>query len=221
MLQTITLWRRTAIYNKLFFNKVRPFLINYLFFRINYLIIVLIKMRLLIFLLFSQYGLTCIYGIIFQILIYNWTQNCIFWNFWHRIFVFLISNQNTQAISTCCNKSDSLFHDQRRDLGLVKLALMANVFFNYHQHGIEIKQLTCVKQIKSDFFCNSWNQTFKWTKCLTSNKFSEAPRDQIKKVTTFALWFDKNWYGLLYSYMLLLFDELRCCNSVTYKCRDK
>ena len=39
-------------------------------------------------------------------------------------------------------------------------------------------------------------QTLKWTKCLTLNMFSEAPRDQIKKVTIFALWFGMDWYGL-------------------------
>ena len=33
---------------------------------------------LLIFLVFSQYGLACKYGITFKISIYNWTQNCIF-----------------------------------------------------------------------------------------------------------------------------------------------
>ena len=33
-------------------------------------------------------------------------------------------------------------------------------------------------------------QAFKWTKRLTSNKFSEAPRGQIKKITIFALWID-------------------------------
>ena len=37
-------------------------------------------------------------------------------------------------------------------------------------------------------------QTFKWTKCLTSKKFSEAPPDQTKKVTIFDLWFDMNVY---------------------------
>ena len=46
--------------------------------KINHLIIVLIKMILLIFLLFYQYGLACKYGIIFQILISNWIQSCIF-----------------------------------------------------------------------------------------------------------------------------------------------
>ena len=30
-------------------------------------------------------------------------------------------------------------------LGLVKLVVTTNVFFNYHQHKIEIKQLICVK----------------------------------------------------------------------------
>ena len=38
-------------------------------------------------------------------------------------------------------------------------------------------------------------QTFKWTKFLTSNMYSEAPRGQIKKVMIFAFWFDINWYG--------------------------
>ena len=38
-------------------------------------------------------------------------------------------------------------------------------------------------------------QTFKWTKCLTSNMFSEAPPDQVKKVMIFALWFGMDWYG--------------------------
>ena len=37
-------------------------------------------------------------------------------------------------------------------------------------------------------------QTFKWTKCLTSNMFSEAPRGQIKKVMIFALWVGMDWY---------------------------
>ena len=34
-------------------------------------------MRLLIFLVFSQYRLACKYGIIFSISIYNWMQNCV------------------------------------------------------------------------------------------------------------------------------------------------
>ena len=38
-------------------------------------------------------------------------------------------------------------------------------------------------------------QTFKWSKCLTSNMFSETPRGQIKNVVIFALWFGMNWYG--------------------------
>ena len=37
-------------------------------------------------------------------------------------------------------------------------------------------------------------QTFKWTKCLTSNMFSEAPHGQIKNVAILALWFGMNWY---------------------------
>ena len=38
-------------------------------------------------------------------------------------------------------------------------------------------------------------QTFKWTKCLTSNMFSEALPGQIKEVMIFALWFGMDWYG--------------------------
>ena len=41
------------------------------------------KIKLLIFLVFSQYGLACKYGIIFQISIYNWMENCIFW-YWYN-----------------------------------------------------------------------------------------------------------------------------------------
>ena len=39
------------------------------------LIMVLIKMRLLIFLVLSRYGSACKYGIIFQTSIHNWIQN--------------------------------------------------------------------------------------------------------------------------------------------------
>ena len=49
---------------------------------IRYLIVVPIKMRLLIFLVLSQYGSVRKYEIISQIWIYNWTQNWIFWYFW-------------------------------------------------------------------------------------------------------------------------------------------
>ena len=47
-------------------------------FNINNLIIALTKMRMLIFLAFSQYGLVSKYGTIFEISIYDWTMNCIF-----------------------------------------------------------------------------------------------------------------------------------------------
>ena len=63
-------------------------------------------MRLLILLVLSQYGLACKYRIIFEILIYNWIQNYILCYFWFCIFIFLRSNYNTYAISTCCDKSD-------------------------------------------------------------------------------------------------------------------
>ena len=45
---------------------------------ITYLIIVLIKMWLLIFFVFSQYRLACKYGIILHISVYNWMQSCVF-----------------------------------------------------------------------------------------------------------------------------------------------
>ena len=53
---------------------------------------VVIKMRLLIFLVLSRYGLGCKYKIIFQTSIYNWIQNCIFRYLWY--FVFLWSDYN-------------------------------------------------------------------------------------------------------------------------------
>ena len=61
---------------------------------ISYLIMVLIKMRLLIFLVLSRYELVCKYRIISQISIFNWMQNCIFRYFWYCIFIFLRSNYN-------------------------------------------------------------------------------------------------------------------------------
>ena len=42
--------------------------------KVNNLIIVLIKIEAIN---ISQFGLACKHGIIFQISIYNWTQNCI------------------------------------------------------------------------------------------------------------------------------------------------
>ena len=51
-------------------------------------------------------------------------------------------------------------YSSEADLGLVKLVVMTNVFFIYHQHEIEIKRLICFKQIKYGFFDNSWNQRF-------------------------------------------------------------
>ena len=38
--------------------------------------------------------------------------------------------------------------------------------------------------------------TFKWAKLLIVNMFSEDPRGQIKKDTSFTLWFDLHWHGL-------------------------
>ena len=37
------------------------------------------------------------------------------------------------------------FYKILANLRLVKLVVMTNVFFNYHQHEIEIKRLICVK----------------------------------------------------------------------------
>ena len=61
---------------------------------ISYFIMVLIKTRLLIFSVLIRYGLACKYGIISQMSIYNWIQNCISWYFWCCIFIFLRSNYN-------------------------------------------------------------------------------------------------------------------------------
>ena len=52
---------------------------------INDLLIVLIKVRLLIFLVFSQYEFPGKYGIILQISIFNWMQDRIFFDTWSNI----------------------------------------------------------------------------------------------------------------------------------------
>ena len=61
---------------------------------ISYLIMLLIKMRLLIFLVLIRYGLACKYRIIYQRSIYNWMQNYIFRYLWYCISIFLRSNYN-------------------------------------------------------------------------------------------------------------------------------
>ena len=61
---------------------------------VSYLIMALIKMKQLIFLVLSRYGLGCKYRIISQISIYDWMQNCIFQYFWYCIFIFIRSNYN-------------------------------------------------------------------------------------------------------------------------------
>ena len=78
-----------------FLKKTKP--IKQKIFNINYLIMLLIKMRLLIFLVLSRYGLAYKYRIISQISIYNVMHNCIFWYFWYRIFIFFTSNYDSQA----------------------------------------------------------------------------------------------------------------------------
>ena len=55
---------------------------------ISYLIMVLIKMRLLLFFVLSRYGLACKYRITSQILIYNWMQNCISRYLWYCFSYF-------------------------------------------------------------------------------------------------------------------------------------
>ena len=70
---------------------------------ISYLMMVQIKMRLLIFLALTRYGLACKYRIISQISIFNtnkmnisihFMQNCIFRYFWYCIFIFLRPTYN-------------------------------------------------------------------------------------------------------------------------------
>ena len=46
------------------------------------------------------------------------------------------------------------------DLGLVKLVVITNVFFNNQQHEIKTKQFICIKLIKSSFFSNHEKQRF-------------------------------------------------------------
>ena len=65
--------RKTSFLFLLKKKKLKKKIIN-----IRYLIIVQIKMRLLIFLVFSQNRFTCKYGIILQMAMYNWMHNCIF-----------------------------------------------------------------------------------------------------------------------------------------------
>ena len=51
-------------------------------------------MILLIFLVLSQYGLACKYGIILQTSIYNWIQN---WNFWYLVHNYKSGKAMTEA----------------------------------------------------------------------------------------------------------------------------
>ena len=85
---------------------------------------VIIKIRLLTFLVLSQYGLACKYRIISQTSTYNWMQNCIFWYFWHCVFIFLKSDYNSYDISTCCDKSGGLWHDELRAVSTVQIAIL-------------------------------------------------------------------------------------------------
>ena len=77
-----------------FLKKTKPIKQNKKLINISYLIMVLIKIRLIIFLVLSRYGLACRCRIISQILIYNWMQNCIFQSLWYCILIFLWLNYN-------------------------------------------------------------------------------------------------------------------------------
>ena len=87
-------------------------------------LLMLVKMTLLILLVLSQYGLACKYRTTFQISIYNWIQNYIFWYFWYCIFTFLRSNYNSEAFSTCCRNSDGLSHDELRAVTSAQIAVV-------------------------------------------------------------------------------------------------
>ena len=100
-------------------------------FNISYLIMVLIKTRLLIFLVLSRHELACKYRIISQISIYNSIKNCIFWYFWYCIFIFLRSNYN----SNCCDKSDGLSHHELRAVAPAQIAT-----FHRTSSGRQLKQ---------------------------------------------------------------------------------
>ena len=68
---------------------------------ISYLIMLLIKMRLLIFFVLSRYGLACKYKIISQISLYNWMQNCIFLVL--HFHIFKIKLQLVEASQMVCH----------------------------------------------------------------------------------------------------------------------
>ena len=82
------------------------------------------KIRLLTFLVLSQHGLACKYRIISHLSIHDWMQNCIFWYFWYCVFRFLRSDYNSYDISTCCGKSDGLWHDVLRAVSTVQIAIL-------------------------------------------------------------------------------------------------
>ena len=51
-------------------------------------------------------------------------QNCIFWYFWYCIFIFVRSNYNWLAISTCCDKSGGLSHDKLRTVSSAHIGIL-------------------------------------------------------------------------------------------------
>ena len=81
-------------------------------------------MRLLIFLVLSRDGLVSLYRIISQISIYIY----IFSNISGIAFSFLRSNYNSQAISTCCEKSDGFSHDELRKVSAAQIAKNAKKY---------------------------------------------------------------------------------------------
>ena len=92
--KTISRCRRTWLYNKFFSFFLKKDQVYNKTINISYLIMMLIKIRLLIFLVLSGYRLGCKYSIISQISIYYWTQNCISRYLWYCIFIFLRSHNS-------------------------------------------------------------------------------------------------------------------------------
>ena len=79
------------------------------------------------------------------------------YNFYFILWKWCTSKKLQPIFSSNCWKRRL---QSKADSGLVKLVMVTNVFFNKKQQEIKIKRFTCVKQIKSSFFSNSWNQRF-------------------------------------------------------------
>ena len=80
-------------------------------------------MKLLIFLVLSRCGLAFKYRVIFQISSYlNAELNFLIFLVFH--FIFLITHYNSEAISTCYDKSDGLSHDELRTVSSAQIAIL-------------------------------------------------------------------------------------------------